>query len=125
LLIPSFFHSFPLSFLVYFCLFGLFTRVNEHIASSHLTLKESTTCRPKLRRIRAMSFLTFNGQTPKCHAESWVAPSATLIGDVELKKDASIWFGVTIRVCRGTGEGGEGYRATAMCCTVVQFTVAL
>jgi len=31
------------------------------------------------------------------HSFHWVAPSATVIGDVELKSNASVWFGTTIR----------------------------
>lgn len=31
------------------------------------------------------------------HDDYWVAPNAVLVGDVVLKKDASVWFGATIR----------------------------
>ena len=27
----------------------------------------------------------------------WIAPNAAVIGDVVLKKDASVWFGATVR----------------------------
>lgn len=31
------------------------------------------------------------------HGEYWIAPNATVLGDVILHKDASVWFGVVIR----------------------------
>jgi carbonic anhydrase/acetyltransferase-like protein (isoleucine patch superfamily) len=34
---------------------------------------------------------------PTLHPESWVAPSADLIGDVRLAARASVWFGAVIR----------------------------
>lgn len=34
---------------------------------------------------------------PQLHPRSWVAPSATVIGDVELQCDASIWFNAVVR----------------------------
>ena len=40
--------------------------------------------------------------------EAWVAPTATLIGDVRLCNDASIWFGAVLRADDGIIEIGEG-----------------
>lgn len=34
---------------------------------------------------------------PTLHPDSWVAPSADLIGDVRLGKGTSVWFGAVIR----------------------------
>ncbi len=34
---------------------------------------------------------------PKLQQDVWIAPSATVIGNVELGRDASIWFGCVIR----------------------------
>lgn len=39
----------------------------------------------------------FQGQTPKIDKNVFVAPSADIIGDVEIGEDSSIWFGVVIR----------------------------
>ena len=36
-------------------------------------------------------------QQPAVHASAWVAPSADLIGDVQLGEAASVWFGAVIR----------------------------
>jgi carbonic anhydrase/acetyltransferase-like protein (isoleucine patch superfamily) len=32
-----------------------------------------------------------------CHAESWIAPGASVIGKVRLEKGASVWFGAVLR----------------------------
>jgi len=39
----------------------------------------------------------FKDQTPKLDPNSWVAPNAVVIGNVELKKDANVWFNATLR----------------------------
>jgi carbonic anhydrase/acetyltransferase-like protein (isoleucine patch superfamily) len=41
--------------------------------------------------------VTIRGRTPSLHAESWVAPNASLIGQVTLAARASVWYGVTLR----------------------------
>lgn len=37
------------------------------------------------------------GRKPKIHPESFTAPGAQIIGDVELKKDAGVWHNAVIR----------------------------
>jgi len=46
-----------------------------------------------------MPLYEFEGKAPTLpdDASAWVAPSADLIGDVQLAADSSIWFGVVIR----------------------------
>ncbi len=39
----------------------------------------------------------FGGQSPQVDAESWVAPNATVVGDVRVGADSSVWFGAVIR----------------------------
>jgi carbonic anhydrase/acetyltransferase-like protein (isoleucine patch superfamily) len=39
----------------------------------------------------------FNGIAPKIHESAFVADDATVIGEVEIDEDASIWFGSIIR----------------------------
>lgn len=39
----------------------------------------------------------FEGKTPRVAADAFVAPSATLIGDVVLEAEASVWFGAVLR----------------------------
>lgn len=41
--------------------------------------------------------IPFNGRTPRVHPSAFVAPTATLIGDVEVGPEASIWFGAVLR----------------------------
>jgi len=40
---------------------------------------------------------TFKGIEPKIKAGTWIAPSADVIGDVNIGKDCSIWFGCVVR----------------------------
>lgn len=42
-------------------------------------------------------FIEYNGKTPRVHHTAFVAPTAVLIGDVEVDESASIWFGAVIR----------------------------
>ncbi|MFL6466972.1 MAG: gamma carbonic anhydrase family protein [Pyrinomonadaceae bacterium] len=39
----------------------------------------------------------FNGKIPRIHSSVYVADCATIIGDVEIGEDASVWFGSVIR----------------------------
>jgi carbonic anhydrase/acetyltransferase-like protein (isoleucine patch superfamily) len=41
--------------------------------------------------------LPFGGQRPRLGRDVFVAPNATLIGDVELADEASVWFGAVLR----------------------------
>ncbi len=41
--------------------------------------------------------LPFEGKTPRVHASAWIAPTAVLIGDVEIGPDASVFYGVVLR----------------------------
>jgi carbonic anhydrase/acetyltransferase-like protein (isoleucine patch superfamily) len=39
----------------------------------------------------------FEGRVPQVHPGAWIAPTATLIGDVVVEEGASIWYGVVLR----------------------------
>ncbi len=41
--------------------------------------------------------IAFNGKTPRVHPTAFVAPTAVLIGDVEVGAESSIWFGAVLR----------------------------
>lgn len=41
--------------------------------------------------------LPYRGVLPRIDASAFIAPNATVIGDVEIGPEASIWFGVVIR----------------------------
>jgi carbonic anhydrase/acetyltransferase-like protein (isoleucine patch superfamily) len=46
-------------------------------------------------------FIEYRGKTPSVHPSAFVAPTAVLVGDVEVGEGASIWFGVVIRADNG------------------------
>ena len=46
---------------------------------------------------RAMSVLSFDGRKPRLGQGVFVAENATIIGDVEVGNDCSIWFGTVLR----------------------------
>jgi carbonic anhydrase/acetyltransferase-like protein (isoleucine patch superfamily) len=41
--------------------------------------------------------LTFRGKTPRVHPTAFLAPTAVLIGDVEVGAESSVWFGAVLR----------------------------
>jgi carbonic anhydrase/acetyltransferase-like protein (isoleucine patch superfamily) len=41
--------------------------------------------------------LPFHGRHPRIHPTAFVAPTAVIIGDVEIGPEASIWFGAVLR----------------------------
>jgi carbonic anhydrase/acetyltransferase-like protein (isoleucine patch superfamily) len=41
--------------------------------------------------------LPIRGRAPRLHPESWVAPNASVIGQVTLAARASVWYGATLR----------------------------
>ncbi len=43
------------------------------------------------------NIITFNGKTPRIHPSAFIAPTAVIIGDVEIGAEASIWFGTVLR----------------------------
>ncbi|GAC1388496.1 MAG: gamma carbonic anhydrase family protein [Vulcanimicrobiaceae bacterium] len=42
-------------------------------------------------------FIEYRGKTPKVHPSAFIAPTAVLIGDVEVGAESSIWFGTVLR----------------------------
>jgi carbonic anhydrase/acetyltransferase-like protein (isoleucine patch superfamily) len=44
-----------------------------------------------------MPFFSFEGASPVVHPDAWIAPTATLIGDVVIEKGVSVWYGAVIR----------------------------
>ena len=48
------------------------------------------------------------GRRPKVHPDAYIAPTAVLIGDVEVGAGASIWFGAVLRGDESTIHVGEG-----------------
>jgi carbonic anhydrase/acetyltransferase-like protein (isoleucine patch superfamily) len=56
-----------------------------------------------------MPVYSLDGLTPECRetTECWIAPTAVLIGQVRLKRDASVWFGAVLRADDELIEIGE------------------
>jgi carbonic anhydrase/acetyltransferase-like protein (isoleucine patch superfamily) len=48
------------------------------------------------------------GKRPRVHPDAYVAPTAVLIGDVELGPRASVWFGAVLRGDEDSISIGEG-----------------
>ncbi len=44
-----------------------------------------------------MPLFSFEGVSPKVHADAWIAPTATLVGDVTVEAGASVWYGAVLR----------------------------
>ncbi|GAA1150680.1 gamma carbonic anhydrase family protein [Nocardioides aquiterrae] len=44
-----------------------------------------------------MVCIEFEGKRPTVHPEAFVAPTATLIGDVTVERGASVWYGAVLR----------------------------
>lgn len=51
--------------------------------------------------------IAFRGKHPKIHPTAFVAPTAVLIGDVEVGEESSIWFGAVLRGDNGPIRIGE------------------
>lgn len=52
--------------------------------------------------------VSISGRRPELHAESWVAPNASVIGYVTLAERASVWYGATLRAEAEPLEIGAG-----------------
>jgi carbonic anhydrase/acetyltransferase-like protein (isoleucine patch superfamily) len=44
-----------------------------------------------------MPLYEFEGKAPSVHPTAFVAPTASLIGDVTIEENASVWYGVVLR----------------------------
>jgi carbonic anhydrase/acetyltransferase-like protein (isoleucine patch superfamily) len=44
-----------------------------------------------------VNLFEFEGKRPTVHPDAFVAPTATLIGDVTVEKGASVWYGAVLR----------------------------
>jgi len=44
-----------------------------------------------------MPLFSFEGLSPQVHPDAWIAPTATLIGDVHIEAGASVWFNAVLR----------------------------
>ena len=44
-----------------------------------------------------MPLYSFEGRAPSISPSAWIAPTATLIGDVRVEDEASVWYGAVLR----------------------------
>ena len=44
-----------------------------------------------------MPLFSFEGVSPQVHPDAFIAPTATLVGDVVVEEGASVWYGAVIR----------------------------
>jgi carbonic anhydrase/acetyltransferase-like protein (isoleucine patch superfamily) len=44
-----------------------------------------------------MPLFSFEGHEPSVSPAAWIAPTATLVGDVHVEAEASIWYGAVLR----------------------------
>ena len=44
-----------------------------------------------------MPLFAFEGHEPRVSATAWIAPTATLVGDVRVEDEASVWYGAVLR----------------------------
>lgn len=54
-------------------------------------------------------------QKPDCHSSSWVAENATVVGNVILDAESSIWFGATLRGDNEVIKIGQGSNVQENC----------
>lgn len=62
-----------------------------------------------------MPIYALGDNRPACHADTWVAPDANLIGKVVLEEGASVWFGCTIRADHEEIRVGAGSNVQENC----------
>ena len=56
---------------------------------------------------RSPLILPFNGKTPRIHRSAYIAPGVTIIGDVEIGADSSVFYGCVLRGDVGAIRIGE------------------
>jgi carbonic anhydrase/acetyltransferase-like protein (isoleucine patch superfamily) len=44
-----------------------------------------------------MPLFSFDGHAPAISPTAWIAPTATLVGDVRVEDEASVWYGAVLR----------------------------
>jgi hypothetical protein len=54
-----------------------------------------------------MPLFCSEGLEPVISPTAWIAPTATLVGDVTVEDDASVWYGTVLRAGAGTGAWPE------------------
>jgi carbonic anhydrase/acetyltransferase-like protein (isoleucine patch superfamily) len=53
--------------------------------------------RSRLVHYWRVPLFAFEGREPEVSPEAWIAPTATLVGDVSVEAEASVWYGAVLR----------------------------
>lgn len=69
-----------------------------------------------------MLILPFQGKTPRIHRSAWIAPNATIIGDVTIGPDSSVFYGCVLRGDVGTIRLGARVNVQDNCVIHVEST---
>ena len=67
-----------------------------------------------------MPLYSFEGKSPRIHPTAFIAPTATIIGDVTVEENASVWYNAVLRADFGPIVVGRG--ANVQDCAVVHVT---
>src|SRR6478736_2599894 len=62
-----------------------------------------------------MPLFSFEGHAPTVHPTAFIAPTATLVGDVRVEADASIWYNAVLRADFGPIVVGAGATIGHLC----------
>lgn len=68
--------------------------------------------------------LPYDGKLPRVAASAWIAPNATLIGDVEIGPESSVWFGCVLRGDVGPIKIGSRTNIQDLSCIHATFGVS-
>jgi len=53
--------------------------------------------RMRLVHDERVPLFSFEGRSPTVSPSAWIAPTATIVGDVTIEAEASVWYGVVLR----------------------------
>jgi carbonic anhydrase/acetyltransferase-like protein (isoleucine patch superfamily) len=67
-----------------------------------------------------MPLYSFEGKSPRIHSTAFVAPTATIVGDVTVEENASIWYNAVVRADFSPIVVGRG--ANVQDCAVLHVT---
>ncbi len=62
-----------------------------------------------------MPLFSFEGLAPTVHPDAFIAPTATLVGDVRVEAHASVWYGAVLRADLGAIIVREGANVQDAC----------
>src|SRR3954470_5534593 len=70
---------------------------NELVWGAARCPPKSSGTRSPMPSLGGMPLYSFEGKSPTVHPTAFVAPTASVIGDVTVEENASVWYGVVLR----------------------------